>query len=234
MFLTGCFSRTELSCLSNTVTALPTEETSILFSDLLLEIRSAVAKDDQEAAQELQDWRSINKDVYALLEIPELGIDEPVVGATESNNQWLRTNIYGKYSVAGCVFLDYRCKLGVSPVTLIHGHNMKNGTMFGNLPDLLKLENCSDAPIIKLYTEAGWLEYEVFSVISVDSKEEALPVETLATEEDVVQIQEDLLSRSVVPGGEIHTSDLLVLNTCWYGESGVERNLHCIVSASRV
>lgn len=233
ILLVSCSPNNELTGI-NTVVEAESNTDSYLFSELLNAVRSAVAEPDGTAKSVLNTWKSINKDVYALIKIDSFGIYEPVVAATESNDQWLRVNIYGDDDIAGCTFLDYRCASGMAPINLIHGHNLMDGTMFSRLPDLLTLSSCNEAPIVELYTESGWLSYKIFSIMSVDSTEEAIPVDVAMSETDVEKIAIDLLSRSLVPDGQILTNDILILNTCWYGPSGIERNLHCIVSASRV
>lgn len=230
--LSSCSQEPTLTEPEHTI-SLPKTETSVLYGEVVSDVQSALAKEDEAFAQELKNWQEVNEDTCALVKIPELEIYEPVVAATVDNLQWLRTNIYGDYSVDGTAFLDVQCDIQSSPVKLIHGHNMKNGTMFGHLPEYLNIDSCEHAPDILLYTKDGLLKYSVFAVLSVNSKEEALPLDLLATGEDVNAMAEEFLDRSWVPGGEIISDDLLVLNTCWYGKSGTERNLHCLVVASR-
>lgn len=209
-------------------------QSSILLGELLYDfsaIASAPLTDELQLT--LLEYQEVNSSVIGLLDIPDLNIFEPILEARD-NKQWLRTNIYGEPDVAGAVFMDWRSNLQLTPVKLIHGHNMSDGTMFGRLPELLFYENCSDMPAIYLHTEQGTATYRVFSVISVDATEEALPVDPLAGVDEIRALQQALFKRSWVPGGNPETLDILTLNTCWYGESGNERNLHCIVSAARV
>lgn len=232
LLLTACIcENTELE-LQGTI-ALPLQKTSITQRQLIETINAALAIRDEVAAAELESWQDVNSDVYYIIDIPALNIREPVVLSIVDNRQWLRTSIYGESDIAGCAFLDYRCASTLNSVKLIHGHNMKDGSMFGNLPTLLTITNCDEAPTINLYTEDGWLEYSVFSVLSIDSTKETLPLDALLSTNDVTEMSQDLLRRSLVPGGKIESEDILVLNTCWYGVSGLERNLHCIVAASR-
>lgn len=212
--------------------SLPTVQSSGLYADILNDF-AGINQTTAEDLAELYSWQSINSNVFAILVCEELEIREPVLLA-EDNYEWLRTNIYGEKDSAGAIFMDYRCSPNTNPVKLLHGHNMKNKTMFGNVPTLLKLESCFRSPRITLITEQGVAVYEIFSVMSVDAKKEALPIPTLTDSESVREMSTDLLARSLVPHGVVHSDDLLLLNTCWYGESGTERFLHCIVAASRV
>lgn len=217
---------------------LPKQYSSGLEGELVLEASRATRVKDEDRLLELSDWQVINSKVGTLVRVENTGlglsIDEPVLCGVADNRQWLRTNIRGEYDVGGTVFMDYQCNLNWGLLKLIHGHNMKNGTMFSGLPILLGISDCSEAPLIELTFEDGVAQYEVFAVVSVNSKEEALPINVYATVEETEGVLEDLLNRSLVPGGVIHSVDSVVLNTCWYGESGQEHNLHCIVAASKI
>ena len=232
--LSGCAGHGRTGNLGIEEVHLPSQESSALYGETVAGIGEVLLIEDEVLASQLEEWQCVNSDVCAMLRITDLNICEPVVEATVDNKQWLRTNIYGEEDVAGVVFLDYRCDVPGTLVKLVHGHNMKDGTMFAAIPDLLFLESCQDAPLIELYYGTGSAVYEVFSVVSVDATKEALPIDIMANSNEVSLMLNDLRERSIVPGGVLHSVDVVVLNTCWYGESGTERNLHCIVAASRV
>ncbi len=213
---------------------LPTTETSGLWGHRIMQVNNAPGEFVQELADELKNWRVINPYVCAILMIDDFDVKEPVIQARVSNQQWLRTNILGEADIKGSVFMDYRCNLESNAVKMIHGHNMSDGTVFGQLPNLLFCKDCEEMPEVKLYTDNGLQVYQPYAAFSVSSKEEALPLDALMKYDDVVATTDEFLERSWVKGGEITSLDTLVLNTCWYGESGKEHNLHCIVVFSRV
>ena len=72
-------------------------------------------------------------------------------------------NFYGEYSQSGVPFLDYRCSLD-SGNLLIYGHNMKNGTMFGELKNYTDSSFCADHPTIEFQTADGLFCYTVSEV----------------------------------------------------------------------
>lgn len=80
---------------------------------------------------ELSALAQANGDLVGWLHIPDV-IDQPVL---YRNNVYYETHdFYGRESTAGAIFLDY-----IHPLTatlqnvLLHGHNMKDGAMFGRL-----------------------------------------------------------------------------------------------------
>lgn len=235
IFLTGCSSLDlEENSIIDEEVRLPVQNSSALFGTTVNELGNLMLYRNVELEDKVSYWKSVNKDVCALLVCEELGIEEPVVQATKSNTQWLRTNIFGTSDVAGTIFLDVRCNVNEHAIKMIHGHNMQNGKMFAPLPQMLQYTSVADAPLFHLVYETGVADYQVYSVIAINTKEEALPLDRLNTKEQTELVVQDLLKRSCVPGGKITSLDTLVLNTCWYGKSGRDRNLHCIVVASRV
>lgn len=213
---------------------LPGTETSGLWGHRLSELSQSMLVTDEQLDSVLKDWQEVNDGVGALIILPEFDVIEPVICNAENNKQWLRTAITGEYAVRGTVFLDYRCDINNNAIKLIHGHNMSNGTIFGGLPSYIEKESMSEIQNAELYLPSGKAVYEPYAVITVDGNDEALYINPLLSWDEMEAFSKDLLHRSVVPGGVIHSLDTLILNTCWYGESGREHNLHCLVVYSRV
>lgn len=54
---------------------------------------------------------------------------------TEDNDFYLEHDAFGNYNKYGSIYFDFRCTTS-SKKYIIYGHNMKNGSMFGNLDKL--------------------------------------------------------------------------------------------------
>jgi len=88
----------------------------------------------------LSELQAINKDVCAWLTIDDTHIDYPVLHSTD-NSRYLNCDIYGKYSLGGSIFLDYRNSPDFSDgYSILYGHHMSGGAMFG---DIMKFEDAS-------------------------------------------------------------------------------------------
>ncbi|MCR5201969.1 MAG: class B sortase [Lachnospiraceae bacterium] len=75
----------------------------------------------------------LNKDVQGWLYQPKTGINYPVM-KTDDNNYYLHHMIDGKYNYSGTLFIHCNNKADFEDYnTVIYGHNMKNGTMFGTI-----------------------------------------------------------------------------------------------------
>lgn len=72
-------------------------------------------------------------DVAGWLTVHGTGIDYPFVQAKD-NDTYLRRNLDQEKATAGTVFMDYRCNKNFTDFsTVLYGHHMKDGSMFGTL-----------------------------------------------------------------------------------------------------
>jgi sortase B len=108
--------------------------------DAYREIRAAIPSGDAPAAEDdsmqraLGKLREQNNDLVGWLNVFDTGIDYPVVQTPANPEYYLRRDFGGEYSLAGTPFASAISDIArPSDVTIIFGHNMKNGTMFGPL-----------------------------------------------------------------------------------------------------
>ena len=86
------------------------------------------------------DMSALSDDVVAWLTVDDTNIDYPVMQG-RSNNEYINKDPFGEYSLAGSIFLDSRNAPDFSdPYSLIYGHHMERGKMFGALDAFLNKE----------------------------------------------------------------------------------------------
>ena len=109
---------------------------------------------------------SMNDDMVAWLLIEGTKIDYPVMQTPEDENYYLHRDFYGNEDQAGCLILDTDSSLQGEITTnqIIHGHNMRAGTMFGELDLYQDEEYCKNHSRIRLFTRETERNYEVISV----------------------------------------------------------------------
>lgn len=89
------------------------------------------------STQQEQDERPVLQGAVAWLTVDDTGIDYPVMQGAD-NAEYLNKDPYGGYSVAGSIFLDAHNAPDFSdPYSLIYGHHMEHGLMFGTLDSFL-------------------------------------------------------------------------------------------------
>ncbi len=107
--------------------------------------------------------KEMNPDVAAWIEIPALSVSYPVVQGTD-NTYYLHHLFTGEYNSSGSIFLDYHNQTDFTDKnTIIYGHNMKNGSMFGTLSDYADQSLWETYPYFYLYIPGHILKYQIFS-----------------------------------------------------------------------
>ena len=79
--------------------------------------------------------RELSDDAVAWLTVDDTRIDYPVMQG-KTNDDYLNKDPYGEFSLSGSIFLDSRNeKMFSDPYSLVYGHHMEYGAMFGSLDE---------------------------------------------------------------------------------------------------
>lgn len=107
-----------------------------------------------------------NSDFIGWLEIPDTGINYPVMYTPNDPEFYLRKNFDKEYELSGTPFVDGACSMEpASDNIIIHGHNMKNGNVFHEMEDYKDDSFFKEHKTFKFDTIYGPGEYEIFAVI---------------------------------------------------------------------
>ena len=99
--------------------------------------------------------REISEDAIAWITVDDTRIDYPVMQG-KNNKEYLNKNPFGKYSLSGSIFLDARNKSDFSDrYSLLYGHHMDYGAMFGALDDFKDKEYFDSHRTGQLITVGG-------------------------------------------------------------------------------
>jgi sortase B len=123
------------------------------------------AADEREILPDMTELYSQNSDFVGILEVVDTDINYPVCQTPNDPEYYLRRDFYGETSTAGTLFVDYRCDI-VNPTTntIIYGHNMRSGTMFGGLKRYLDYDYYQSHKTIIFKTLYEEQEYEIVGV----------------------------------------------------------------------
>lgn len=117
---------------------------------------------------------NLNPDVIGYLQIPDSNIDYPVLQSLERRDYYLKRNIDGSTGFPGCIFAENINSGDFSDaVTILYGHNMQNGTMFGQLKKYFEEDFREEHKYIFVYQPDCVSLYEVV-VVSPYSEEHLL------------------------------------------------------------
>ena len=139
--------------------------------DELLAFKPKAEEDNGASFEELL---KINPDVKAWVTIDNTGIDYPIVQG-EGNFDYINTDVYGDFSLAGSIFLDYSCDGSFNDTySLLYGHHMEEHKMFGDL-DLFKDETFfNENTTGQLILPDRTYHLEVLACLLVPSNEDAI------------------------------------------------------------
>ena len=118
----------------------------------------------------------INDDIKGWIHINNTVIDYPVLqdSSLESrNNFYLRHDYQKNYSRHGSIFIDSFCDFEKHPQNIIlHGHHMKDGTMFANLLKFSDLNFYKSTPVITFDSIYGFANFKIISIFKTNTKPE--------------------------------------------------------------
>lgn len=167
--------------------------------------------------------KAVNPDVCAWIKIPGIDvIDYPILQSSieADDNYYLDHDINGTVKKAGSIYIQ---KLNYSdftdPNTLIYGHNMLNGTMFGQLKKFKTKDFFDQHRQIFIYTPDYILEYEIISAFVYDNRH-ILNSFNFNIENECQEFFDECVNptsftKQVLEGATLTTSDnIITLSTC--------------------
>lgn len=90
-------------------------------------------KPEAENSLSFEELKKINEDVFAWVTVYGTKIDYPVAQGRD-NQQYINSDIMGKYTLAGSIYLDSFNQKDFSDFnSIIYGHHMEKSAMFGDL-----------------------------------------------------------------------------------------------------
>ncbi len=154
------------------------------------------------------------------LTIPDTGIDYPVMQG-EDNLEYLNKDPYGEYSLSGSLFLDSRNQPDFSDdYSLIYGHHMEHGLLFGALDDYL------DADYLTSHAQGSILidglpekRFRIFAAVEADALEEKIFAPTEVPSSDTYAYVKEYARVLDVDHLPEDGAKLIAFSTCKYPDT---------------
>jgi sortase B len=167
--------------------------------------------------------KAVNDDVIGWIYIEALdGISYPVVQG-EDNSFYLHQTYEKNYNFAGTIFVDYENSSDFSDCnTLIYGHNMKNGSMFGSLKTFTKNDEAyNKSRYFWILTPDADYRYEIISAYTTSVSSDTYTL-FKGPGEEFLEYMDKIVDRSEIKTdpGELTVKDKIVtLSTCTGNEA---------------
>jgi sortase B len=161
--------------------------------------------------------RAVNPDAAAWLYCPDTAIDYPVMAAADYD-YYLHRLPDGTYNSSGSLFIDYNHAPDFTGrLTVIYGHNMKNGKMFGSLTKYKKQAYFDANPYMYLYT-AGGQAYRIKLVFGCVIGAGQWRQRAFMSEENLDALLAYAKKNSTFASGAAYTAEdrFVALSTCSY------------------
>lgn len=178
---------------------------------------------------------NLNSDAVGYIQLPALGVLLPMVQGSD-NSHYLNHALTGEGSSSGTIFINCFNTEGLeSKNAIIYGHNMKNGSMFGNLKKYINEDffNEGENRFFYIYTGNVIYKYEIYSVHTTPAISEAGGTYTtdFASDADFVNYLNSMAKLSYHNSDVALTADskTITLSTCTN-----DNNTRFVVQAVRV
>lgn len=119
--------------------------------------------------QMVLEEKQIGPEEVCWITIEDTGVDFPVMQSTD-NIKYLQTDPYGDFSMSGSIFLDCRNAPDFTdPYSIIYGHHMEQGLMFGALDDFRDAGFAAAHRKGQLTTCTARFTFQVFCTLEADA-----------------------------------------------------------------
>ena len=173
----------------------------------------------------VQGEKVITDDMVAWLAVDGTDIDYPVMQGSD-NTTYLNTDPFGDYSLGGSIFLDSRNSDDFSDsYSLIYGHHMEFGRMFGSLDEFL---------------DVGYLEAHSKGTLEVGRSTEKiyhldifLAMRVSARDKEVFEPQENNIADFIEKHSQIKVDGskrIVALSTCTEGDAVSRIVVFCYIT----
>lgn len=160
--------------------------------------------------------QEINEDIMGWIRFDSIEIISYPVLYSGDDEAYLKTDIYGNKSSAGCIFIEGANSPDLLDChTIIYGHNMKNGSMFGSLKKYKEESFYEENQYFTIYLRDTAYRYQIFAYRDVPDYHSVYTVGFLPDETFQQFVNEMRAGSYKDTGIEVSKEDQVVtLSTC--------------------
>lgn len=195
-------------------------------TDIPSSLPTSQAKELPDNPINFDELKAQNPDICAWIQIPGVNVNYAILQSSEdAEDFYLNHDTEKKYKTAGSIYIQkINNKDFTDPNTVIYGHNMLNGSMFGTLKKFRNRQFFEENTTIYVYTPGHILTYTIYSAFVYDDRH-ILNSFNFGTDEGFSAFLEQTLNptsmvKNVRDGVNITTNDRIIsLSTCTANDS---------------
>ena len=198
---------TEIEHVDNTADITETTDTE--------EAPTASANKSSTPNPTIQQLKSDYPDVIGWLTVEGAEVSHPFV-QTDDNATYLWTDLNREYITGGTLFMDFYNSDDFSDkITVIYGHNMKNGTMFAKLSKYLDFDYLTENPEVHISLPYSTEHYTIAACMVVDGSDNVI-YDNIGEKHDIQEVVDFIYANTTVnPDVTLEAdSNILILSTC--------------------
>lgn len=141
-------------------------------------------KEETKRIIDFEELKRINSDVIGWITIDNTNINYPITQAKD-NDYYLKRDINKNLSSCGNIFLDFENKKDFTDAnSVIYGHNLRSGGMFGDLKDIYE-GKLGNEVYVKIYTPDNTeYTYQVIAAYVAEPKKQIIKKEFKGNEKE--------------------------------------------------
>lgn len=173
--------------------------------------------------ERFQELLALNNRIVGWISLNGTELDNPILQA-EDNEFYLHHNYLDEESRAGSIFMDFRNDFEeLGKHTILYGHVMRNGSMFGGLANYNEQSYAEEHAVISF--ETLYASYDLYVFAAYETTTDFYYIETDFTEESYNEFLNDIQSRSKIsmPIQVNETDRIVTLSTCTTSSRDNER-----------
>lgn len=203
-----------ISSISTSVSNNEDSESEIVVAD---ETEPPMPVETSPISVDFDTLKEANDDVIGWLYCEDTPINYPVL-QSDDNSYYLRRLVNGEWNIAGSLFMDYRNNLSNNDWnTVIYGHNMKNDSMFGTLPEYRNQDYYEQHPVMYFLTPEA--DYKIELIAGFVTPSDSALYDVYLSESDRTSLYDELFKLSDFQANEYFFEkdvQLLTVSTCSY------------------
>lgn len=177
-------------------------------------------KEPVEIPVDFSSLKEKNPEIYAWIRIADTSVDYPILQRPEEDGYYLNHTVEGAEGLPGSIYTESLNRQDFTdPNTVIYGHNMKDGTMFGSLKHYMDAAYMKEHSQLQIYTPEHIYTYQIFAAVTYDDRH-LLKAFDFTAKEQYQQFLDSLsqvrnMSSYINPDIPVTTQDrILTLSTC--------------------
>lgn len=168
--------------------------------------------------------KELNEDIYAWIDIEDTNIHYPILQSATDDSYYLNHTVERVKGLPGSIYTEsINAKDFSDYITLIYGHDMRDGSMFKHLHKFGEKDFFEENDTVMIYTEDAIHEYRIYAAVAYDNRHIMYSFDQTDAEdrEDFIRSLHAVsnMKNQYRNGMEIDAeSKLIVMSTCITGQ----------------